>query len=374
MAVKPSSNLLHLPLVIIRLLAEEVWTWYIAVRKSSDCVRQLYEIDRKAFCNFRLVCKACNNESRYLLFHTVVIDQCIDTKNTQLAELTERLNDSHDTLRGHVRHLKIGPFEEENDFDLKLSLLVHDVLKSMNRLQTITWNMSRTPLPAFLDLLNEKHPSARLHVVLRDPGTTSLWTPRPSNLLASDTSWEQLQRLELQGYWPCHVFSSFAHRVPNLKYLKFSLRTGSGFLQSSDPILANFIASTPTLHTLEFGAENIEWLTETLRTILQNLPGSLRILRLSHTTPDYSGRAGVDFSLAGMMRSWEPEHYLEVLELTPGLEHFDAQIAGQTFLGDWEGQKAWADAERKFKLATKDRIKNPFSKKAQRLRKAQRAA
>ncbi|KAF3051996.1 hypothetical protein E8E11_010705 [Didymella keratinophila] len=84
--------------------------------------------------------------------------------------------------------------------------------------------------------------------------------------------------------------------------------------------------------------------------------------------PNYSGP--IDFR-PGML-CWEPEHYLEVLELSPGLEYLDAQIAAQTFLGTWEGKKAWADAEKKFKSAKKNGIKSPFSKKAQRSKQAQR--
>jgi len=342
MAARPSSNLVHLPLVIVRMSAEEVCTCFIAA-------------------------------SEYLLFRTIVIDRCIDLGSTQFATLAERLNDGNDTIRGHVRHLRIGPFEDEDNFDPKLWSLVHDVLRSINRLRTLTWNMSSMPPPAMLNSLNERHPSARLHVTLRSrkflDHKTLVCVQENRNLEAHATSWEQLQRLHLQDVaWPRNLFESLTNRVPNLNYLKFYLPANSGIPDSDRPILADFIASTPLLHTLDFGAEYIESLTETLRVILQSLQSSLRSLRVSHTMPDYSGRT--DFG-PGMLY-WEPEHYLEVLELSPGLEHLDAQIAGQTFLGTWEGKKAWADAEKKFKSAKKNRIKNPFSKKTQRSRQAQR--
>lgn len=371
MAAKSSLKLLHLPLVIIRTLAEEVCTWFIAVQQPSDCVHQLYETDRTAFSNFRLVCKAFSSESGYLLFRDVVIDHPISSEYTQFTRLVERLKDSNDTIRGQVKHLRVGPFEyeDEDNFDPKLSSLLGDVLRNIKTLQTLTWNMSSMPLPAILKLFNEKHPAARLHVVLRSRRTVPLWTQQPSNLWASDTSWEQLQQLDLQDCWLRQFFSSFAHRVPNLKYLKFYLRAGGGSLHSGDPFLANFMASTPSLYTLDFGADYIEVLTETLRVILQNLQGSLRGLRISHTMPDYSGP--IDFR-PGML-FWNPEQYLEVLELTPGLEHFDAQIAGQTFLGNWKGDKALADAEKKWKSAKKNGIKGlKKSKSSQRSRQAQR--
>ncbi|KAJ4343204.1 hypothetical protein N0V87_000426 [Didymella glomerata] len=357
MAVRPSSNLLHLPLVIIRILAEE-----------------LYETDRKAFSNFRLVCKSCSNASEYLLFRTVVIDHGTKLGSTQFTTLADRLKDGNDTIRGHVRHLRIGPFEDEDNFDPKLWSVVHDFLRSINRLQTLTWNMSCMPLPAMLTLFNEKHSSARLYVTLRNRKFLehdALFSNQEScDLRTFAPSWGQLQRLDLQGCRPHQLFASLTNHVPNLKYLKFYLSAGGGFSNSDLPVLAAFIGSTPVLHTLDFGAEYIETLTEILRVILQNLHGSLRSLKISHTMPDYSGP--IDFR-PGMLY-WEPEHYLEVLDLTPGLEHFDAQIAGQTLSGNWEGEKARADAEKKWKSAKKNGIKGlKKSMKSQRSRRTQRS-
>lgn len=288
-------------------------------------------------------------------------------------ELVAALQDSNDTVRGHVRHLKIGPFEDEDNFDPKLSSLLDDILRSINKLHTLTWNMSYMPLPVILNLLKEKHPSARLHVKLRNckiPEHEALvLTQEGRNLpvvCADAMSWKQLQRLDLQECWPGNLFAFLTSCVPDLRYLKFYLPSGAGL---SGRIIADFVASTPCLHTLDFGAEYIECLTETLRIIVQNLHGSLRSLTISHTMPDYSGP--IDFR-PGLL-FWQPEQYLEVLELTPGLEHFDAQIAGHTFSGNWEGEKAWAGAERKFKSARKSGIKSPFkSKTSQRSMQARR--
>lgn len=372
--------MLRLPLVIIRVLAEEVCTCFNAVPQPSDCVRQLYETDRKAFSNFRLVCKSCSNLSEYLLFRTVVIDHCIGLQSTQFTALAERLKSGNDTIRGHIRHLRIGPFEDEDNFDSIFLSAVHDVLQSIIRLQTLIWSMSYMPPPALLNLLNEKHPLACLHIQIRTrkflehkalfltQERALFSTQETRKLQAHAASWEQLQRLDLQDMcWSRHLFESLTNRAPNLNYLKFYLLAGGGIPDSDHPILTNFIASIPSLHTLDVGAEYIESLTKILRIILQffyNSSGSLKSLKISHVMPDYSGpihyRPG--------MLCWEPEHYLEVLELTPGLERLDAQIAKQTFLGTWEGEKAWADAERKFKSAKKNGIRSPFSKKAQQSR------
>lgn len=334
---------------------------------------QLHETNPAAFSNFRLACKACNNASRYLLFHTVVINHCIDDKNAQIDELVEALKESNDTVRRHVTQLKIGPFEDADDIDPKLLSLLGYILSNINKLHILAWNMSCLPQPVILNLLKEKHPSARLHVKLRGckiPEHEALVLAQEGRdlpmLCADAKSWKQLQRLDLQGYWPPNLFAFLTSCVPDLRYLKFYLPFGVGL---TGPVIANFIASTPCLHTLDFAAEYIECLTEILRIIVQNLHGSLRSLTISHTTPDCSGP--IDFR-PGML-VWQPEQYLEILELTPGLEHFDAQIAGQTFLGEWEGEKAWAGAERKFKSAGKNGIKSPIkSKTSQRSTRARR--
>lgn len=71
------------------------------------------------------------------------------------------------------------------------------------------------------------------------------------------------------------------------------------------------------------------------------------------------------------MLAWDPEHYMEVLELTPGLEYLDAQIGEDTVVGNWKGGECCANAGKKWKTAEK-KIKSKPKAKKQRSKKAQR--
>jgi hypothetical protein len=85
--------------------------------------------------------------------------------------------------------------------------------------------------------------------------------------------------------------------------------------------------------------------------MLQSLNGNLKSLTISDMGgEDHSGP--IDYT-PGML-VWDPEHYIEVLELAPGLEHLDARIStADKVVGDWKGEECYADAEKKWKTAKK---------------------
>jgi hypothetical protein len=65
--------------------------------------------------------------------------------------------------------------------------------------------------------------------------------------------------------------------------------------------------------------------------MLHNPHGSLRSLTIFDSGgADYSGP--IDF-IPGML-AWDPEHYMEVLELAPSLEHLDWMIGEDTVMGN----------------------------------------
>jgi hypothetical protein len=71
------------------------------------------------------------------------------------------------------------------------------------------------------------------------------------------------------------------------------------------------------------------------------------------------------------MLNWEPEHYMELLQMAPGLEHLDARIGEDTILGNWKDEDCYADAGKKWKT-TEKKIKGKPKEKKQRSKKAQR--
>jgi hypothetical protein len=385
--------------------------------------------------------------------------------------LVKRLRDSNEATREYVRLLSIGPFKDENIFETEISQVLEDILRCINNLHALTWNMKCAPPPAMLDLFHELYPSAHLHLILRnrkfEPLSRSLlsspqlftldteiyrtvpddtghslselsfiknnlppslrvlrlhsrgvhaypqraqfenWetvkhsrfnfdfqpgdrlpallelalehdelflTPENCNLWARATSWARLQRLDLSGGAPRHFFASLTNRAINLTYLKFFIGSPNGNgtwglypLNTGLPVLADFTASTPSLHTLDFGMQCLDDVMPTLRVMLQNLQGSLRSLSISCMMEDYSGP--IDY-VPGVL-AWEPEHHKEVLELAPGLEHLDARMGADSVVGDWKGEDRCADIGEKWKTARK-KIRGKPKEKKQRSKNAQR--
>ncbi|KAF7446911.1 hypothetical protein A1F99_083580 [Pyrenophora tritici-repentis] len=455
MAAKPSSQLLQLPLVILHIVVED-----------------LYETDQNAYSNFRLVSRTCRNRSEYLLFRNITIDDRTAVSQSQSTKILEKLKDSNGVTGEYIRHLKIGPFKDEDRFEIEISPMLVGILKNAHSLQDLTWSMNCAPLPVMLDSFHEWHPSAHLHMILRNrkfnplsrdilsspqlytldtevyrimPDDTerslselsliknsiapSLQVLRLSSrgvhaypqraqfegweiikhstfnfdfqpgdrfpallelaleddefilseencdLWARATSWERLERLDLYRGAPRHFFASLTNRSTNLKYLRFYINSPTSNrtwdlhpLETGLLVLAKFFASTASLHTLDFGVQDLDVLARTLRVILQNLHGSLRNLTITSSGGgNYSGP--IDF-IPGML-AWDLEHYMEVLELAPGLEHLDARIGEDAVVGDWKGRECYADSGKKWKTAEK-KIKSKPKEKKQRSKKAQK--
>lgn len=199
-------------------------------------------------------------------------------------------------------------------------------------------------------------------------------TEENCSLWAGATSWEQLQRLDLNKGAPRCFLASLTNRATNLKYLRFYINSPTPNrlwdiypLDSGLPILGQFVACTTSLHTLDLGGLDLDALTRAVRVILQNLHGSLRSLTIS-----YSGGPGCygPIESTPRMLNWEPEHYMELLQMAPGLEHLDARIGQDTVLGNWKGEICYAHAGKKWKT-TEKKIKGTPKEKKQQSKKAQ---
>ncbi|KAF2995033.1 hypothetical protein E8E13_000361 [Curvularia kusanoi] len=456
MATKLTPYLYHIPLVILRIILEE-----------------LHETDRTAFFNFRIVSKICRNESEYLLFRNISIHDHNAFAQSQSSKMVERLKNSNGSAVEYVRHLKIGPIRNEDWLQSEIIPALGEVLRSIDNLSDLTWHMNCAPSPSFLHLFHEMHPLARLHLLLRDrkfepltrdllaspqlytldteiyrtlPGSTGhslselsfiksnlasstrvlrisargvhadpqraqfeewgsvtnsvynldfqpgdrfpalsemalehdefFLTEEHCSLWARATSWEQLQRLDLNKGAPRYFLASLINRATNLKYLRFyiNLPTRNDTwniypLESSIAVIEQFVACTTSLHTLDLGGESLECLTHVLRVILQNLRGSLRSLKISWSGyPDTSGP--IDF-VPGML-GWEPEYYMELLQMAPGLKHLNARMGKDTVLSNWKDDDCYADAGKKWKMSDKKITIRNKEKKKQRSQKTQR--
>ncbi|KAI4651695.1 uncharacterized protein J4E79_009176 [Alternaria viburni] len=396
--------------------------------------------------------------------------------------MLERLRDRNGKTGEYVRHLKIGPFKDEDKFKLEILPLLETVLGSVSNLQDLTWRVNCELPPALLNLFYELHPSAHLHWILKNrrfhpldhgllsspqlytldaeiyatvpeqtghslselayikntvpaslqvlrlttidvdgsvrraqiekweyvkygmfhfdfqPGDRfpALWelalrqgdfalTEQNCNLWARATTWEHLERLDLPNGTSPQFIASLTNRAINLKYLRFHISTtgfscrrqyrpyrGGDWLNAgvdTMSIMTRFMASIKSLHTLDFAYEDNETLMRYLRFMLQSLHGSLSILTISDM-------GGYDYFPMDPLPSgkpyWNPEQYQEVLELAPGLEHFDARIGTRdSVVGDWEGKDRYADVKKKWRTAKKT-ITAPSRLKIQRAKRAQK--
>jgi len=447
---------------------------------SSDHTCQVYDTDRKAFFNFRLVSKACRNESQYLFFRNFKIHDRTLLGPSLSSPMLERLRDRNGKTGEYVRHLKIGPFKDEDKFKLEILPLLETILRSVSNLQDLTWRVNCELPPALLNLFYELYPSAHLHWILKNrrfhpldhsllsspqlytldaeiyatmpeqtghslseleyikntvpnglqvlrlstidvdglvqraqfenweyvkyghfdfkpgdqfPALSELalrqgdfaLTEQNCNLWARTTSWERLERLDLPNGTSPQFIASLTNRAINLKYLRFHISTtnfmtrrqyrpysGGNWLNAgvdTMSIMARFLASIKSLHTLDFAYEDNETLMRYLRFMLQSLHGSLKSLTISDM-------GGYDYFPMDPLPSgkpyWDPEQYQEVLELAPGLEHFDARIGTTNkVVGDWQGEDRYADVKKKWRTAKKTITASP-KMKTQRAKRAQR--
>ncbi|KAI4648210.1 hypothetical protein J4E93_004622 [Alternaria ventricosa] len=264
-----------------------------------------------------------------------------------------------------------------------LRLTTIDVDGFVQRAQFETWEHVKYDIFNFDFQPGDQFP-ALLELALRQ-GDFAL-TEQNCNLWARATSWERLERLDLPNGTSPHFIASLTNRAINIKYLRFHISTtnfmtrrqyrpysdGSWLNAGADTmsIMTRFLASIKSLHTLDFAYEDNETLMRYLRFMLQSLHGSLRSLTISDMR-------GYDYFPMDPLPSgkpyWDPEQYHKVLELAPGLEHFDARIGMRDrVVGDWEGKDRYADVKKKWRTAKKTinaspRVKTQRAKRAQRL-------
>jgi len=183
---------------------------------SSDHTCQVYDTDREAFFNFHLVSKACRNESQYLFFRTFTIHDRTLLGPSLSSPMLERLSDRNGKTGEYVRHLKIGPFKDEDKFKLEILPLLETILRSVSNLQDLTWRVNCELPPALLNLFCQLHPSAHLHWILKN----RRFHPLDHSLLSSP----QLYTLDAEIY--ATMPEQAGHSLSELEYIKNTVPTG----------------------------------------------------------------------------------------------------------------------------------------------------
>ena len=98
-----------------------------------------------------------------------------------------------------------------------------ELLRSIDRLSDLTWHMNCAPPPAILHLFHELHPSAHLHLILRD----RKFKPLTRDLLA----FPQLYTLDTEIY---RTFpESTGHSLSELSFIKNNLASSTRVLRLS---------------------------------------------------------------------------------------------------------------------------------------------
>lgn len=132
---------------------------------------------------------------------------------SQSSKMVERLKGSDVTTGRYIGHLKIGPFKDEDRFGFEISPVLGSVLRSIDNLQALAWNIDCASLPAMLDLFHELHTSAHLHLLLRN----CKFKPLSRSLLSSP----QLYTLDTEIYRT--IPEDTGHSLSELSFIKNSL-------------------------------------------------------------------------------------------------------------------------------------------------------
>jgi hypothetical protein len=191
--------------------------------------------------------------------------------------------------------------------------------------------------------------------------------PEHCSMWAKVTSWQKLQRLDLDMGAPRHFFASLTGRAVNLKALKFWISPARAYLGSETwdlqpmdkglPILAKFISSITALRELDFGAHDITEFTDALDVMLDNARNSLR--RLVLTCQCYN------------VTQWREEQFVKILDRTPGLGYLNVKAKGDTVEGEWKGKERYLGAWEKWESAKKNIQPPPPGPRLQRSQRGQ---
>jgi hypothetical protein len=194
--------------------------------------------------------------------------------------------------------------------------------------------------------------------------------PKHCSMWAKVTSWQKLQRLDLDMGAPRHFLQSLTGRTVNLKALKFWISPARAYLGSETwdlqpmdkglPILAKFISSITALRELEFGAHDITEFTDALDVMLDSARGSLR--RLTLTCQCYNGT------------QWKEEQFVNILDRTPGLGYLNVKAKEDTVEGEWKGKERYLGPWEKWESARRDIQPPPPGPRLQRSQRSQRLA
>jgi hypothetical protein len=142
---------------------------------------------------------------------------------SQSSKMVERLRNSNGNDREYVRHLEIGPIRNEDWFQSEIMPVLGEVLRSIDNLSGLTWHMNCAPSPAILHLFHELHPSAHLHLILRD----RKFKPLTRDLLA----FPQLYTLDTEIYRT--LPESTGHSLSELSFIKNNLASSTRVLRFS---------------------------------------------------------------------------------------------------------------------------------------------
>ena len=135
----------------------------------------------------------------------------------------ERLRNSNGKDREYVRHLKIGPIKNKEWFQYEIMPVLGKVLRSIDNLSDLTWHTNCAPSPAILYSFHELHPSAYLHLILRD----RKFKPLARDLLAIP----QLYTLDTEIYRT--LPESTDHSLSELSFIKNNLASSTRVLRLS---------------------------------------------------------------------------------------------------------------------------------------------
>ena len=165
------------------------------------------------------------------------------------------------------------------------------------------------------------------------------------DLWARVTSWDQLQRLDLDVGAPRWFFASLTDRAVNLKYLKFWVAHGRNSesdlhpLEIGLPIYTRFLSSIKALRELQFGALYTPDFEAVLSASLGNTGESLRRLTIQCNCFDLQ---------------WTEETYISIFDQAPRLEFLKASIQHNTVEGSWKGSESCLSPQEKYRTANKD--------------------
>lgn len=148
------STLLDMPLVIVRIILEEVFLPHRIRHPPINVCSQLHQYNPNSLLNFRLVSKTCQRESEFLLFQNLIIHDKTSIAKDINPIILDRLQNTEDALAERVRHLQFGPFVDGKYFLTVVSPVLAKTIRNLGDLQSLRYTLSN------LRLLRSSYPPA----------------------------------------------------------------------------------------------------------------------------------------------------------------------------------------------------------------------